>query len=52
MARIPRILIENNHLKSQYEKVKHLLKSKGEKTPKLIDGLDGVYSLKRLAESV
>jgi hypothetical protein len=36
-------------VKKQYDQVKHLLKSKNEKTPKLIEGLDGVYSLKRLA---
>ena len=46
------IIGSKGFVKDQYAKVKHLLKSKNEKVPKLIKGLDGVYSLKRLAESV
>jgi putative transposase len=33
-----------------YRKFKHFFHSKKEKIPKRISGLDGVYSLKRLAE--
>ena len=33
-----------------YQKFKDLFMSKREKIPKLVSGLDGVYSLKRLAE--
>ncbi len=34
----------------QYQRFKHVFQSKHEKKPKPINGLDGVYSLKRLAE--
>ena len=34
-----------------YQRFKHLFCSKREKKPKPIKGLDGMYSLKRLAES-
>jgi len=33
-----------------YQQFKHLFQSKHEKKPKLVKGLDGVYSLKRLSE--
>ena len=33
-----------------YQRFKDLFMSKREKIPKLVSGLDGVYSLKRLAE--
>jgi hypothetical protein len=35
---------------SNYQRFKDLFMSKREKIPKLVSGLDGVYSLKRLAE--
>ena len=34
-----------------YKRLKHIFQSKHEKKPKPIKGLDGVYSLKRLAEA-
>jgi len=34
-----------------YKRFKHIFQSKHEKKPKPIKGLDGVYSLKRLAEA-
>ena len=33
-----------------YQRFKHLFYSKHEKKPRLIKGLDGIYSLKRLSE--
>ena len=33
-----------------YQRIRHLFQSKNEKIPKRINGLDGIYSLKRLAE--
>jgi REP element-mobilizing transposase RayT len=36
---------------THYQRFKHLFQSKQEKKPKLIKGLDGLYSLKRLSES-
>ena len=35
-----------------YKRFKHLFYSKHEKKPKPIKGLDGIYSLKRLSESI
>ena len=35
-----------------YQRFKHLFHSKHEKKPKLIKGLDGMYSLKRLSEDL
>ncbi len=35
---------------SKYQRFKHVFQSKHEKKPKPVKGLDGVYSLKRLAE--
>jgi hypothetical protein len=35
-----------------YQRFKHLFYSKHEKNPKPIKGLAGVYSLKRLSESI
>ncbi len=35
----------------KYQRFKHIFQSKHEKKPKPIKGLDGVYSLKRLAEA-
>ena len=35
---------------ANYQRFKHIFQSKHEKKPKPIKGLDGVYSLKRLAE--
>jgi len=37
-------------VKNNYQRFKHIFQSKNEKIPKLISGLDGVYSLKRLTE--
>ena len=36
---------------TNYQRFKHIFQSKHEKKPKPIKGLDGVYSLKRLAEA-
>ena len=33
-----------------YQRIKHLFQSRNEKIPRRINGLDGIYSLKRLAE--
>ncbi len=46
------IIGSKSFVRSHYERVKHLFQSKNEKIPKVIQGLDGIYSLKRLAESV
>ena len=35
-----------------YQRFKHLFYSKHEKKPKTIEGLEGIYSLKRLSEIV
>ena len=35
---------------TNYQRFKHVFQSKHEKKPKPVKGLDGVYSLKRLAE--
>jgi len=35
-----------------YQRFKHLFQSKNEKKPKPVKGLDGVYSLKRLSETI
>jgi hypothetical protein len=35
-----------------YQRFKHLFFSKHEKKPKPIDGLEGIYSLKRLSEMI
>lgn len=35
-----------------YQQFKHYFSSKHEKRPKVIQGLDGVYSLKRLSEAI
>ena len=35
-----------------YQQFKHLFQSKHEKKPKLVKGLDGLYSLKRLSEMI
>ena len=37
---------------THYQKFKHLFQSKHEKKPKPINGLDGMYSLKRLSETI
>ena len=37
-------------VQENYQRVKHLFQSKNEKSPKAINGLDGIYSLKRLIE--
>jgi len=37
---------------THYQKFKHLFKSKNEKKPKPIQGLSGIYSLKRLSETI
>jgi len=37
---------------AQYQRFKHLLASKNEKVPKPIQGLSGIYSLKRLSETI
>jgi len=39
-------------IKTIPERFKHLFHSKHEKKPKLIKGLEGMYSLKRLSEIV
>jgi len=35
-----------------YQRFKHIFQSKNEKIPKRISGLDGVYSLKRLSDTI
>ncbi|VTR64191.1 conserved hypothetical protein [Desulfosarcina cetonica] len=40
------------YVSNTYQQFKHLFQSKHEKKPKLVKGLDGVFSLKRLSESV
>jgi hypothetical protein len=37
---------------THYQRFKHLFHSKHEKKPKSIQGLDGLYSLKRLSEAI
>ena len=37
-------------VQKNYQRVKHLFQSLNEKLPKAINGLEGIYSLKRLAE--
>jgi len=37
-------------VQEKYQQVKHLFESVNEKLPRAINGLDGIYSLKRLAE--
>jgi hypothetical protein len=36
----------------QYQEFKHLFQSKNEKIPKPIQGLSGIYSMKRLSELI
>jgi len=45
------IIGSKEFVRSNYERVKHLFESVNDKIPKLIQGLDGIYSLKRLSES-
>jgi len=45
------IIGSKEFVRSNYERVKNLFESVNDKIPKLIQGLDGIYSLKRLSES-
>jgi hypothetical protein len=45
------IIGTNEFVSINYQRFKHIFQSKHEKKPKPIKGLDGVYSLKRLAEA-
>jgi len=46
------IIGSRDFVSGTYQQFKHLFQSKHEKKPKLVKGLDGVFSLKRLSESV
>ena len=41
---------QNKFVSTNYQRFKDIFMSKREKIPKAVAGLDGVYSLKRLAE--
>lgn len=45
------IIGSKEFVSSSYEHIKHLFESVHDKIPKVIQGLDGIYSLKRLTES-
>jgi len=44
------IIGSKEFVRSNYERIKHLFQSINDKIPKVIQGLDGIYSLKRLTE--
>jgi hypothetical protein len=44
------IIGKKEFVAQNYQRFKHHFQSKTDKIPKLISGLDGVYSLKRLSE--
>ena len=44
------IIGSKEFVSTNYQRFKHISHSKHEKKPKAVKGLDGVYSLKRLAE--
>ena len=46
------IIGSKEFVSNHYQKFKHLFKSKNEKKPKPIQGLNGIYSLKRLSEVI
>ena len=46
------IIGSKEFVNENYKRFKHLFHSKHEKKPKAVKGLDGMYSLKRLSESV
>jgi len=46
------IIGSKEFVRKNYQRFKHLFHSKHEKKPKLIKGLDGMYSLKRLSEVI
>jgi hypothetical protein len=46
------IIGSKEFVSTNYQRFKHLFYSKHEKKPKPINGLDGMYSLKRLSEIV
>ena len=46
------IIGSKEFVSENYQRFKHLFHSKHEKTPKPIKGLEGMYSLKRLSESI
>ena len=46
------IIGSREYVSVTYQQFKHLFQSKHEKKPKLVKGLDGVFSLKRLSESI
>jgi hypothetical protein len=41
-----------NNVAHHYQTFKQLFSSKHEKRPKMIRGMDGIYSLKRLSEAL
>jgi len=46
------IIGSKEFVSTHYKQFKHLFKSKNEKIPKPIQGLSGIYSLKRLSETI
>ena len=46
------IIGSKEFVSNNYQRFKNLFESKHEKKPKLIKGLDGIYSLKRLSEVI
>ena len=46
------IIGSREYVSTTYQQFKHLFQSKHEKKPKLVKGLDGVFSLKRLSEAI
>jgi hypothetical protein len=46
------IIGSKEFVSSNYQRFKHLFRSKHEKKPKPIKGLEGMYSLKRLSEAI
>ena len=46
------IIGSKEFVSTNYQRFKHLFYSKHEKKPKLVKGLDGIYSLKRLSEII
>ena len=46
------IIGSKEFVRTHYDRVKHLFVTKKEKIPKSIQGLDGIYSLKRLSEAL
>jgi putative transposase len=46
------IIGSKEFVSENYQRFKNLFSSKHEKKPKAIKGLDGIYSLKRLSETI